>query len=59
MFGPCFLRGLQVLKCPKSDVEVVRGLKSRDKTIAVSVDAKGDEQQAVSDVREKIEDAVE
>ncbi|RDL32530.1 YggU-like protein [Venustampulla echinocandica] len=49
-----------VLKCPKSDVEVVRGLKSRDKTIAISgIDVKGDEQKCISGIRDQLLNAVE
>jgi uncharacterized protein YggU (UPF0235/DUF167 family) len=47
------------LKCPKSDVEVIRGLKSRDKTVAVSgFDIRGDEKNFMSKLQEKLEGAI-
>jgi uncharacterized protein len=47
----------QVLMCPKSEVEVIRGLKSKNKTIAIGgIDVKGDDQQAVSGIRARIQD---
>jgi uncharacterized protein YggU (UPF0235/DUF167 family) len=47
------------LKCPKSDVEVIRGLKSRDKTVAIAgVDVKGDEQSCISRIRDQLEKAI-
>ncbi|TVY56941.1 UPF0235 protein [Lachnellula cervina] len=49
-----------VLKCPKSDVEVVRGMKSRDKTVAIGgIDMKGDEEKCISGIRERLENAVD
>ncbi|KAH8687467.1 hypothetical protein BGZ60DRAFT_475537 [Tricladium varicosporioides] len=49
-----------VLKCPKSDVEVIRGLKSREKTIAIAgIDAKGDEEKCISSIRAQLETAAE
>jgi uncharacterized protein len=48
------------LKCPKSDVEIIRGLKSRDKTVAIAnVDVKGDEQSSISRIRDQLEKAIE
>jgi uncharacterized protein YggU (UPF0235/DUF167 family) len=48
------------LKCPNSDVEVIRGLKSRDKTVAITgVDLKGDEQSCISRIREQLEKAID
>ncbi|KUJ10667.1 YggU-like protein [Mollisia scopiformis] len=48
------------LKCPKSDVGVVRGFKSRDKTIAVtSIEVKGDEQLCISQIRDKLQSAAD
>jgi uncharacterized protein YggU (UPF0235/DUF167 family) len=48
------------LKCPKSDVEVIRGLKSRDKTVAIAgVNVEGDEQSCISRIRDQLEKAIE
>ncbi|PVH88024.1 YggU-like protein [Cadophora sp. DSE1049] len=48
-----------VLKCPKSDVEVIRGLKSRDKTVAVAgFDVKGDEKSCIAKIRDQLQSAV-
>lgn len=48
------------MKCPKSDVEVVRGLKSRDKTVAIAgIDIEGDENSCISRIRDKLENAVQ
>jgi len=45
------------LKCPKSDVEVVRGLKSRDKTVAIAgIDVK---EGWMKKIREKLLDSIE
>ncbi|TVY89771.1 UPF0235 protein [Lachnellula willkommii] len=49
-----------VLKCPKSDVEIVRGMKSRNKTVAIGgIDTKGDEEKCISGIRERLENAVD
>ncbi|TVY34255.1 UPF0235 protein [Lachnellula occidentalis] len=49
-----------VLKCPKSDVEVVRGMKSRDKTVAIGgIDMKGDAEKCISGIRQRLENAVD
>jgi hypothetical protein len=49
-----------VLKCPKSDVEIIRELKSRDKTVAIAgVDVQGDEQSCISRIRDQLEKAIE
>ncbi|TVY30859.1 UPF0235 protein [Lachnellula hyalina] len=49
-----------VLNCPKSDVEIVRGMKSRNKTVAIEgIDIKGDEEKCISGIREKFENAVD
>jgi len=41
-------------------VEVIRGLKSRDKTIAIAgVDMKEDEKKCISSIREKLENAID
>ncbi|KAH7382807.1 hypothetical protein BKA64DRAFT_169702 [Cadophora sp. MPI-SDFR-AT-0126] len=48
-----------VLNCPKSDVEVIRGLKSRDKTVAVAgFDVKGGEKSCIAKIRDQLECAV-
>ncbi len=45
---------------PKSDVEVIKGFKSREKTLAVmGIDAKGDEQSCISKVREQLQNAAQ
>lgn len=52
--------GIQTLKCPKTDVQVVQGLKSRDKTIAIAgMDSKGDEESLISDIKEKLVSSVQ
>jgi len=49
-----------VLKVPKSDVEVIKGFKSREKTLAITgIDAKGDGQSCISKVREQLQNAAE
>lgn len=51
---------LQVLGIPKSDVQIAHGLKSRDKTVAVTgVLAQGDESACLSRVRDLLEEAAE
>ncbi|XMA13913.1 hypothetical protein WAI453_006704 [Rhynchosporium graminicola] len=48
-----------VLKCPKSDVEVIRGLKSRDKTVVVAgMDIKEDGENSNSRVGDQLQRAV-
>ncbi|KAB8237643.1 hypothetical protein ETB97_007921 [Aspergillus alliaceus] len=50
----------QILKVPKSTVEVIRGLKSRDKTLCVSdldIGTEGEEN-FIQQVRQKLEDAI-
>ncbi|KAH8593884.1 hypothetical protein B0O99DRAFT_626380, partial [Bisporella sp. PMI_857] len=48
-----------VLKIPKSDVEIIRGLKSRDKTVAITgVDASGDEERLVSTILQRLERSI-
>ncbi|KAF8866122.1 YggU-like protein [Acephala macrosclerotiorum] len=48
-----------LLRRPKSDVEVIRGLKSRDKTIAIAgIDVEGDEEKCISWIKEQLENAV-
>lgn len=40
-------------------MEVIRGFKSRDKTIAIAgIDVKGNEEMCISQIRDKLEDAV-
>ncbi len=46
------------MKCPKSDVEVVRGLKSREKTVSVQGIAKGEEEVWMARYRELLEAAI-
>ena len=51
---------LQALGRPKSDVTIIRGLKSRDKTIAVTgFDIESNEQHCISRVREQLSKAIE
>jgi len=55
-----FADGFQVLKVPKSDVEVIRGHKSRDKTLAVTgIDPQGDEQSCIDNIRKKLQESAE
>lgn len=45
----------KLFDCPKSDVEVVKGMKSRDKTVAVTgLDVKGSSDEVVLKVKEKL-----
>jgi uncharacterized protein YggU (UPF0235/DUF167 family) len=54
------MMGLQALKRPKSDVTIIRGLKSRDKTVAITgFDFEGDEEICVSRVRKQLYEAIE
>ncbi|CAG8972855.1 hypothetical protein HYALB_00001274 [Hymenoscyphus albidus] len=49
----------KIFHCPKSDVEIVRGLKSREKTIAIcGVDVEGDEERYISALYKKLEDTI-
>lgn len=48
-----------MLRCPKSDVEVIRGLKSRDKTVAIMGLDKGDEKGCLETVRELLSNSIE
>ncbi|KAL2072229.1 hypothetical protein VTL71DRAFT_11572 [Oculimacula yallundae] len=49
-----------VLRCPKSDVEVIRGLKSRDKTVAVAgFDADGNGESCISRIRDEFRKAAQ
>jgi uncharacterized protein len=44
-----------ILKVPKSSVEVIKGQISRDKTIAIfGIDARGDEQGCIAKIREQL-----
>lgn len=53
------LINFQVLKCPKSDVQIIRGQKSRDKTVAISgFEIKGDEESCIFKVKEQLERAI-
>jgi uncharacterized protein len=50
---------VQVLNRPKSDIEVIRGMKSRDKTISIArVDVKGNEEDYISKVRAQLQTAI-
>ena len=48
-----------MLKCPRSDVEVVRGFKSRDKTVAVTGLNPADEKGCLDRVRELLTASIE
>ena len=51
---------LQALKRPKSDLTIIRGLKSRDKTVAITgCDFEGEEEICVSGVRKQLYEAIE
>ncbi|KAH7369853.1 hypothetical protein BKA65DRAFT_386591 [Rhexocercosporidium sp. MPI-PUGE-AT-0058] len=48
------------LKCPKSDVEVIRGLRSRDKTVAVAgCDMNGGEEKCISKIKDQLQSAIQ
>jgi uncharacterized protein len=47
-----------ILKVPKSSVEVIKGQKSRDKTIAIfGIDARGDEQGCIAKISEQLSES--
>ena len=47
-----------ILKIPKSSVEVIKGQKSRDKTIAIfGIDTCGDEQNCIAKIREQLQES--
>ena len=46
------------LRVAKSDVEVVKGMKSRDKTVAVQVGVKGTAEQEVNRIRAVLESTI-
>jgi uncharacterized protein (TIGR00251 family) len=47
-----------ILKVPKSSVEIIKGLKSREKTIAIfGIDAHGDEQGCIAKIREQLQES--
>ena len=49
----------QIFECPKSDIEITRGLKSREKTIAISgIDIQGDNEECISRIRRQLESAI-
>lgn len=49
-----------ILRVPKSEVEIVKGSKSRDKTLAITgIDAKGDEQGCIAKIRDQLQNAVQ
>jgi len=55
-----YLSFKQVLKCPKSNVKLVQGFKSRDKTIAISgMDTNGDPQSVVSNIKKLLQNAID
>lgn len=50
---------VQILKCPVSDVDVVKGLKSRIKTVAIAgLDMKEDQEAYISRLKEKLHNTV-
>lgn len=50
----------QVLKVAKTDVEVIRGHKSRDKTVAVTgIYHNGDEQACIARITQQLQESVE
>jgi uncharacterized protein (TIGR00251 family) len=47
-----------ILKVPKSSVEVIKGQKSREKTVAIfGFDAHGDEQSCIAKIREQVQES--
>jgi len=49
-----------ILKVPKSDVQIIKGLKSREKLLAITgIDAKGDAQSCISKIREQLQNAAQ
>lgn len=51
----------EALRCPKTDVEVVKGLKSKEKTVGIAVTGlglDGDEKGLIERVRKKLERAM-
>jgi uncharacterized protein YggU (UPF0235/DUF167 family) len=50
----------QIFKCPKSDIKIIRRLKSREKTISISgLGFRGDDEKCIPRIREQLESAVE
>jgi len=49
----------QVLKCPQSDVEIVRGLKSREKTVAITGWSREDEKGCLERVTALLNKSIE
>jgi uncharacterized protein YggU (UPF0235/DUF167 family) len=50
----------QIFKCPKSDIEIIRGLKSRQKTVSSSgLELRAEDEKCISRIREHLESAVE
>jgi uncharacterized protein YggU (UPF0235/DUF167 family) len=48
----------KILKVPKSNVEIIKGLKLREKTIAIfGIDALGDQQSCIAKVKEQIQES--
>ncbi|KAE9369499.1 YggU-like protein [Stipitochalara longipes BDJ] len=49
-----------VFKCPKSNIEIIRGLKSREKTVAIAgIDIQGNEEECILRLRKQLESAIE
>jgi uncharacterized protein YggU (UPF0235/DUF167 family) len=50
----------KIFDCPKSDVEVIKGMKSRDKTVAITgLNVKGSSDAVVMKVQEKLEASIQ
>jgi uncharacterized protein YggU (UPF0235/DUF167 family) len=50
----------QILNIPKSDIEVAKGLKSRDKIVVIGgINPEGDEDGCIARIRGKIQDSIE
>ncbi|PMD14034.1 hypothetical protein NA56DRAFT_711399 [Hyaloscypha hepaticicola] len=49
-----------IFKCPKSDIKIIQGLKSQEKTVSISgLEFRGDNEKCISRIREQLESAVE
>jgi len=49
-----------VLKIPGSNIEVVKGTKSREKTIEIAeIDVKGNEEEFIATLRRRLQNAVD
>ncbi|KAN0101804.1 hypothetical protein V8E51_012314 [Hyaloscypha variabilis] len=50
----------QVFKCPKSDIKIIRGLKSRVKTVAIAgIDIEENGEECISRIRRQLQSAAE